>query len=1306
MRTLITLVVVLFCLQLWAQVPDTTSVAPGRLIIKVNQAFQTIGTRSDGIIETDQTWFNNLAVQYQIDVLRQMYAGSTRAYQQNKYLICFPDSIDLETIVTSFDLQSSVQDVRYDFYVHLCTNDPFNSYQWNMQRIKANDSYYTLAGSIQAPQAVRIAVVDTGIDFNHPDLTNNILRDQNNNVIGTNLVFSGQPAMDDHGHGTLVAGLIAAQTNNVTGISSLVTGSNVKIMPIKAFDYNRIGLLSDVCEGIEWAIANGANIINCSWVVYTLDVPISELSDIIDDPVNAGVLFIAARGVNGTTYPGYWSATRANVIAVGGSNNENTKEFSGSSGTNWISVCAPSGSQFLWDGAHDSSNGVVSTLPLYNSLSPYRMHYSQNQSTNDPFYNFQCGGWTESPSYDFLKGTSLSAAHVSGLMGMLWAKYYSEISNETMDMQDIKDILVKSAQDFHTNDYTVYNGWGSGIINAQEALMTPHPNLSLRQYQIGPDDIDDRYDYPIDEYVWNLPSMEWGSSQSIKLQIKNKWVAGTNVRVSMSTTDPNITFSYPGEIDRYSIGNIAAETTIWTENMWIRDWSNQVRTNIPITITIRANEMPDRVYILYINILQNTASIVSSITMLQGETITTDLVVSNLDGVGDDELLAGTSAGRLFCYKNNVWNHVGTLPQSITVNPSIGDINADGHKEIVAVDLFGNVHVYDKTFAQLRTFPYSMNEVTVGSSILEDVTGDNILDIIYSTNGTSYSVVKVIDFVNLATLSHQTNMITLATPAVGDVDHESGYEIVVPYKLSNPAWFRFQVLKIANGSLVVSVEKTSTTLIADSALPPSIVDINEDGIREIAFMVNSTDGNAFNFFYSIPADIMVDSSQLFSTTIYNREVAKVIGLSSNIASIYSKMSVIYNPNYTEQYGLAIANGLPGSPGGFPLTIPTSTRILNVLADDLLTHETGIYPQQLVLMSGNTISYYKLTYNPSLPNSFNFLEAWDYRTFLGNSVSLISMATANKGSNRILYAISQGGILYGYSFGASGSNKTDCSQRRQSSRHTGCYEQPIPKEVHGNITIKHPFIVDKQVTAYSSVFTINEGVVGRFEAENNLTLNRSSFNIIGSEEKPVIIRSLGGGSDNEYWKGINVTNGSNLDMNWAEVTGSRQALDISYTGNRFIKNSKFYNNLQNVNCYNATVNMFNNYLTDAIHALSAYHYASPMLNSTVLLQNGLNEIAGNEYGVFSDSSTPVLKDGHNNLENDRYNLYLQNLPLMSGPIHAENNWWGHTDLREVTATINPANRVAFLPYDMQPNLTIIREDQGSSMFEDGFAYMLN
>jgi tetratricopeptide (TPR) repeat protein len=62
--------------------------------------------------------------------------------------------------------------------------------------------------------------------------------------------------------------------------------------------------------------------------------------------------------------------------------------------------------------------------------------------------------------------------------------------------------------------------------------------------------------------------------------------------------------------------------------------------------------------------------------------------------------------------------------------------------------------------------------------------------------------------------------------------------------------------------------------------------------------------------------------------------------------------------------------------------------------------------------------------------------------------------------------------------------------------------------------------------------------------------------------------------------------------------------------------------------------------------------------------------------------------------------------MSGPIQAKNNWWGSTDYREVEASINMPNRVEFYPYDLQPNQTLVRENQGSSMFDDGYAYMLN
>ena len=1303
MRTLITLVVLLFCLQLWSQVPDTTSVAPGRLIIKVNQAFQTIGTRSDGIIETDQPWFNNLAIQYQIDVLQQIYVGSTRTYQQNKYLICFPHSLDLETVVSSFDLQSSVQDVRYDFYVHLCTNDPFNSYQWNYVNIHANDGYYTLANGIQAPQAVRIAVVDTGIDYNHPDLSNNILRDQNNNVIGYNFVFPGQPAMDDNGHGSLVAGIIAAQTNNNTGISSLAVGNNVKLMPIKAFARDRTGYISDVCDGIQWAINSGAQIINCSWVIYQDTVWPEELLDLIND--NQNVLFIAARGYGVTTYPGSWSPTKANVIAVGGSSIDNLREDNGAV---WVSVCAPSGTQSGWIVPHDTSKGIVSTLPIYDINNPYQMHYS----VSDPAYStFQMGSWQDSSIYDFLNGTSLSAAHVSGLMGMLYAQHYSALTSQppTMDVGALKNIVIKSASDFNSNAYADYNGWGSGIINAHEALMTPHPNLSLRQYQIG---TADPYSYPlpVSTQVWNLPSMEWGGSQSIKFQIKNKWVAGTNVRVSMSTTDPNITFSYPGEIDRYNIGNIAAETTIWTENMWIRDWSNQVRTNVPITITILANGMPDRVHTIYINVLQSSAAIVGSITMQPGETITTDLVVSNLDDIGDDELIVGTSAGRLFCYRNNVWIHVGTLPQGFSVSPAIGDINADGHKEIVAIDSVGNVRVFSNSFVLLRPYPAESNEIVTWSVALEDVTGDNILDILYTTDRTNQSLVdaglRVIDFYTNNQYSYTSDRVIASPVAIGNVDSDTAYEVVIAYKNKYNAsgqlinWGGcFGVFKFNNGTFdtIVSEWLLGSNQV-DKFQGPIIADCNGDQLPEIVWLSNFTNNNTMIYSYYSLLDGTIWPNVGSPGIPLNIEMANIVDIQPGLSYAILKDS---NQSRYLQVGF-------GGPQALNyLFIGVENSAFSVLSADILDPlppfpAAETYQQELIVISDNSISYFQPYYTNQDPIMLN--ELLLYKTTVNSLLRSAAVASYNDGV--ALCAISLDGMLYSYSYPNRLSKTTEISQNKQSSRHTRCYEQPIPKEVYGNIAINHPFIVDKNTTTHSSIFTINEGVVGRFEAGRSLVLNRSDLNINGIEENPVILMGLGGGSNNDYWNGISVNNRSNLDMKWAEVSGARQALDISSTGQRFIKSCDFNNNYLNVNCYNSTVNMFYNNIAGAIHGISAYHYASPMLNNTLTLQNGLNEISGNEYGIFSDSSIPVLKDGHNNLENDRYNLYLQNPAMMSGPIQARNNWWGHTNYREVEATINLPVRVEFYPFDMQPNHTIVREDQGSSMFEEGYAYMLD
>jgi subtilisin family serine protease len=138
----------------------------------------------------------------------------------------------------------------------LGTNDPYRVQQWALDRIGVEQAWQVSRGA-----GVVVAVIDTGVDLRHPDLRDRLLRDEDGEVVGLDLIEGRSPA-DRHGHGTLVAGVIAATAGNGEGIAGVAPEAS--IMPIRALDDDGGGRGRDIDTAIRWAVDQGADVVNLS----------------------------------------------------------------------------------------------------------------------------------------------------------------------------------------------------------------------------------------------------------------------------------------------------------------------------------------------------------------------------------------------------------------------------------------------------------------------------------------------------------------------------------------------------------------------------------------------------------------------------------------------------------------------------------------------------------------------------------------------------------------------------------------------------------------------------------------------------------------------------------------------------------------------------------------------------------------------------------------------------------------------------------------------------------------------------------
>lgn len=219
-----------------------------------------------------------------------------------------------------------VASVELDSQVHATEiSEPYLGDQWGIGAVQAGTAWSLTRGA-----GVTVAVIDTGVDAGHEDLAGQVLA----GVDLTGWTARAGGGIDPNGHGTHVAGIIAAADNGVGGVG---VAPEAKVLPVRVLDEDGAGYASDVAEGIIYAVDHGALVINLS-----LGGPVASAAQeaAIEYAAQKGVAVLAAAGNSGTGAPPEYPAAYASVIAVAATTPENSVATFSTRGS-YVDLAAP-----------------------------------------------------------------------------------------------------------------------------------------------------------------------------------------------------------------------------------------------------------------------------------------------------------------------------------------------------------------------------------------------------------------------------------------------------------------------------------------------------------------------------------------------------------------------------------------------------------------------------------------------------------------------------------------------------------------------------------------------------------------------------------------------------------------------------------------------------------------------------------------------------------------------------------------------------------------------------------------------------
>lgn len=320
-------------------------------------------------------------------------------------------------LVAAYSSEEGVRFAEPDYLVGVTAlpirRDEYFPIQWNLRKIQWED-----AAQIETFRSfAKVAVLDTGIDTGHPELSFQVELSRNFTGVGG--------VMDRNGHGTLVAGIVAAESGNHIGVNS-VAGHATSLLIGKVVGDNGVGAYSWTAAGIVWAADNHARVINLSFGAY---VTSQTVESAIDYAWNKGVIICAAAGNDGVEQP-FYPAAYDKVIAVAATDEDDQRAlfFSGEP-TSW-------GSSNWGDWVDISAPGTN----IYSSCTaPY-------------------------DDYTYADGTSMACPHVAAVIALTWGRFFLQ------DAEWVR-IRVEDSVDRISTDHPI----GYGRINAFYAVLLEEP---------------------------------------------------------------------------------------------------------------------------------------------------------------------------------------------------------------------------------------------------------------------------------------------------------------------------------------------------------------------------------------------------------------------------------------------------------------------------------------------------------------------------------------------------------------------------------------------------------------------------------------------------------------------------------------------------------------------------------------------------------------------------------------------------------------------------------------------------------------